>query len=94
MKIGQWKFRNPCLILGIDGNENKPAFINHTYLLGNLNFKIIKEVQFVAQNEWIKRHEYSYQRKGRKINPTTEIDLLQYHQPKIYLTHLVVNNFD
>ncbi len=30
--------------LGIDGNENKPALINHTYLFGNLNFKIIKEV--------------------------------------------------
>ena len=37
--------------LGNDGNENIPALIKHTYHLGKLQFKIIKEVQFVEPYE-------------------------------------------
>ena len=48
----------------MDSNENKPALIQNTYLLGNEVFKMIKGVQFVGQTEWIKRHEYCYQRKA------------------------------
>lgn len=51
-------------VLGKDGNENKPALIRHSYLLGNDVFRIIKDVQFVGKTEWIKRNEYRYQRKG------------------------------
>lgn len=48
---------------GIDGNENKPAIIRITYTIGKTNFTNIKEVQFVGNTQWIKRHEYSYTRK-------------------------------
>lgn len=46
--------------LSVDGNDNKPALIRHTYTVGKSIFTKRKDVQFVGQNEWIKRHEYSY----------------------------------
>ena len=49
--------------VGIDGNENKPALIRHTYMLGKSIFVKRKEVQFEGTTELIKRHEYSYHRK-------------------------------
>ncbi len=49
--------------LGKDGNDNMPALIRITYTVGKNIYTNIKEVQFVGQNEWIKRHEYSYTRK-------------------------------
>lgn len=49
--------------LSTDGNDNKPAVIRHTYLLGNNTYTKTEHVQFVGQNEWIKRNEYSYKRK-------------------------------
>ncbi len=50
-------------ILSVDGNDNKPAIIRHTYLLGNNTYTKTEHVQFVGQNKWIKRNEYSYKRK-------------------------------
>lgn len=50
-------------LLGKDGNDNKQAIIKTTYKVGKFNLKNIKEVQFVGQQQWIKRHEYSYHRK-------------------------------
>ena len=47
---------------GKDGNENKPAIIKHTYLFGTKTFKNIKEVKFLDEKIWIKRHEYSYKK--------------------------------
>ncbi len=48
--------------LGKDGNDNKEATIRHSYTFGKAKFKIIKEVQFISEQKWIKRHEYSYSR--------------------------------
>lgn len=49
-------------ILGKDGNDDKPALMRHTYLIGGKTFLIKKEVQFVGTKEWILRHTYSYQK--------------------------------
>lgn len=49
-------------ILAKDGNDDKPALMRHTYLIGGKTFLIKKEVQFVGTKEWILRHTYSYQR--------------------------------
>ena len=48
---------------GKDGNDNKQATIRHTYTIGKAYFNKRKDVQFVGETEWIKRHEYSYTRK-------------------------------
>ena len=48
--------------LGKDGNDNKDATIRHTYTFGKMKFRIIKEIQFIGEQKWIKRHEYSYSR--------------------------------
>jgi hypothetical protein len=48
---------------GLDGNDKKPAIIRITYNFGKTTFTKTKEVQFEGQEEWIKRHEYSYTRK-------------------------------
>jgi len=45
---------------GTDGNDNKPAKFRHTYTLGNTIYKKRKDVQFVGENVWINRHEYTY----------------------------------
>lgn len=45
-------------ITGVDGNDNKPAILRHTYLLGRNNYSIRKEVHFAGQNDWILRNEY------------------------------------
>lgn len=49
--------------IGTDGNDHKPATFKHTYTLSKNIFKIRKDVQFIGENDWIKRHEYSYTRK-------------------------------
>ncbi len=46
--------------LGTDGNENSAAKIRHIYTIGKMVFTKKKEIQFVGQTKWIKRHEYSY----------------------------------
>jgi hypothetical protein len=48
---------------GVDGNDNKPALLRHIYIVGKKKFVIRKEVQFVGQTEWLKRHEYNYTKK-------------------------------
>jgi len=47
-------------VLGIDGNEKKPALLRHTYLIGRTLFSLRKDVRFVGETDWIRRHEYAY----------------------------------
>lgn len=47
---------------GIDGNDDKPAIIRHTYNFSKSTFSITKDIQFVGENAWIKRNEYLYTR--------------------------------
>lgn len=49
-------------ISGTDGNDNKPAAIRHTYILGKSSYSFKKEVQFVGQTLWILRNEYKFVR--------------------------------
>ena len=48
---------------GKDGNDNKPAIIRHTYIMGRSIFAKRKDVMFEGENGWLKRHEYNYFRK-------------------------------
>lgn len=48
---------------GVDGNDMKAALIRITYNIGKTTFTKTKEVKFDGQDDWIKRHEYSYTRK-------------------------------
>ena len=50
-------------ISGKDGNDNKPAIIRHTYTFNKYSFSKRKDVQFAGGTEWIRRNEYTYQRK-------------------------------
>ena len=50
--------------LGKDGNENKPAKIRLTYTFNQSSFSKRKDIQFVGEIGWIKRHEYLYTRKS------------------------------
>ena len=47
----------------VDGNDNKPATIRHTYTIGSAILINKKDVLFKESNEWINRHIYSYLRK-------------------------------
>ncbi|KAA9332165.1 hypothetical protein F0P96_11805 [Hymenobacter busanensis] len=47
---------------GTDGNDNQPALIRHTYVIGRDVYTSRKDVQFAGQTTWLKRHEYSYTR--------------------------------
>lgn len=49
--------------LGKDGNDNKQATIRHTYTFGKTTFTNRKDIQFTGEKNWIKRHDYSYNRK-------------------------------
>ena len=44
-------------------DDNKRAQIRHTYIIGKKIFLIRKEVQFSQGEEWLKRSEFSYNRK-------------------------------
>ncbi|MCB9219831.1 MAG: hypothetical protein H6610_10285 [Ignavibacteriales bacterium] len=48
--------------LDVDGNDDKPAIIRHTYVVGDNILIMRKDVQFVKETEWIKRNEFSYTR--------------------------------
>ncbi|MCB0753888.1 MAG: hypothetical protein KDC52_20625, partial [Ignavibacteriae bacterium] len=48
--------------LDVDGNDDKPAIIRHTYVVGDNILIMRKDVQFVEETEWIKRNEFSYTR--------------------------------
>lgn len=48
---------------GKDGNDNRSAVFRHSYIIGKDTFTIKKEVQFLGETEWIRRHEYSFTRK-------------------------------
>ena len=52
--------------LGKDGNDNIPATFRHTYTFSKTTYKNRKDVQFVGQNKWINRHEYSYTYKSNR----------------------------
>lgn len=49
-------------ILKTDGNENKPAVLRHTYIIGRKIYINRKDVQFTGQTNWIMRNEYKYSR--------------------------------
>ena len=44
-------------------DDNKQATIRHIYIFGKTFFSNIKDVQFIGETEWIRRHEYSYTKK-------------------------------
>jgi len=46
---------------GIDGNDNKPATIKHTYLISRTSFVKSQDVKFKGEAVWINRHKYAYQ---------------------------------
>ncbi|MFC1226754.1 hypothetical protein ACFE6N_23320 [Pedobacter sp. BG31] len=48
--------------MGTDGNDGKKATIRQTYILGKNNFSKRKDVRYAGEKNWIKRHEYSYNR--------------------------------
>ncbi len=48
---------------GIDGNDDKPAVIKHTFTFNSKVFIIRKDVMFDGSNQWLNRHEYTYTRK-------------------------------
>ena len=52
--------------LGIDGNDNKKALIRLKYAFNQSSFSKQKDIQFVGETQWIKRHEYLYTRKPLK----------------------------
>ncbi len=45
---------------GIDGNDNKPALLRHTFTITNHLFTNKKEVKFVGEEKWILRNEYTF----------------------------------
>lgn len=47
---------------GVDGNNNRSATLRHTYLFNERIFVLKKEVRFTGEENWLIRHEYSYQR--------------------------------
>ena len=47
---------------GRDGNDNKPALIRHSYILGKHSFQNIKEVKFEDTDKWIVRNTYLFSR--------------------------------
>jgi hypothetical protein len=55
----------------VDGNDNKPALIRLTYAFTKQTFTIVKDVLFDGTANWIKRHQYSYKKKGAL--PITDI---------------------
>ena len=50
-------------IQGVDGNENKPARMRHTYTLGRNVYVVRKDVLFEGEKEWIMRHEFRYEKR-------------------------------
>ena len=49
--------------LGKDGNDNRDATFKLIYTLGLSTLINRKDVKYVGELEWIKRHEYSYVKK-------------------------------
>ena len=47
---------------GRDGNDNKPALIRHSYILGKHSFQNVKEVKFEGTDKWIVRNTYLFTR--------------------------------
>lgn len=47
-------------VSGTDGNDKKPATIKTTYFISLKKFTIVKEVKFIGEKNYIKRHEYSF----------------------------------
>ena len=53
-------------VAGVDGNDNKPATLRYTYTIGKQIYIHRKDVQFIGQPDFIKRHEYTYSSKSCK----------------------------
>ncbi len=45
---------------GVDGNDNKPALLRHTYTITDHLFINKKEVKFVGTDKWLVRNEYKF----------------------------------
>ncbi len=56
-------------ILGIDGNDKKPALLKYTYTIGKDRYVHRKDVQWVGETEWIERHEYKYDMRAKILSP-------------------------
>jgi hypothetical protein len=52
-------------IQGVDGNDDKPARMRHTYTLGRNVFAVRKDVLFDGEKDWIMRHEFRYEKRTR-----------------------------
>lgn len=48
---------------GLDGNDDKPATFRMVYFISKSAFSKKKEVQFVGENEWITRYDFTFQKK-------------------------------
>ncbi len=60
-KEGNWEIYTEYT--AADGNDNKPARIQHQYTLSAGTFAIQKKVKFEGSDTWILRHTYSYHKK-------------------------------
>lgn len=49
-------------IMSVDGNDDKPAIIRHTYSISAEVFVIKKTVQFSGEKDWIKRNEFNFKK--------------------------------
>ena len=49
---------------GIDGNDKKKATFRYTYTIGQNTYVKRKDVRYMGDKNWIKRHEYSFTRKS------------------------------
>lgn len=58
---GNWEIYTT--LAGQDGNDNKPAIIQHQYTLSKDTFILQKKVKFEGGDNWILRHTYSYHKK-------------------------------
>jgi hypothetical protein len=56
-------------VLGADGNDNLPALLRYSYLIGPDIFIRHKQVQFLGTEEWIIRHEYRYDKRAKTLSP-------------------------
>jgi hypothetical protein len=52
---------------GFDRDNNKAAFIRHTYTIGKQNYQYKKEVQPEGQTDWLERQEFNYARKSSAV---------------------------
>ncbi len=62
-KLGHGGLEIVTEIQGVDGNDDKPARMRHTYTLGPEVYAVRKDVLFEGEKEWIMRHEFRYEKR-------------------------------